>query len=122
MKKLLIAAVLLLLTFNSVSADLSFNSFSGDFSSYDPASSGIALSDIITVANYYGCKTWVKNECVECSVGYYFNKNGVCCEVPTLCKEFNRAEGLCITCYQGYEVCNSSCKLVAEPDTGCAKW
>ena len=121
MKKFAIAVVLLL-TLNSVSADLSFSSFNGDFSSFDPHSSGIPLSEIITVANYFGCRTWEKNVCVECSVGFYFNKKGVCCEVPSLCSKFNVAEGVCLSCYQGYEVRNASCKLTSDPDTGCSKW
>jgi hypothetical protein len=118
MSRLLIPITLLLL-FSTVHADLSFSSFTGDFSSYDPATSGIPLSDIITVANYYGCKTWVKNQCTECSQGYYFNKNGVCCEVPSLCSQFNRAEGICLACYQGYAVVNGSC-TVDQSNNGCA--
>ena len=55
--------VTLLLTISLVNSNLSFSSFNGDFNSFDAASSGIALSDIITVANHYGCKTWVKNLC-----------------------------------------------------------
>lgn len=122
MKKLVIALVLLLILHNIQSAELSFNSFSGDFSSYDPASSGIPLSDIITVVNYFGCKTWDKNVCIECSAGFYFNKKGVCCEVPSLCSKFNRAEGVCLDCYQGYKVIKGVCKLNSEADNGCTKW
>jgi hypothetical protein len=120
MRKLVIALTLLLL-FSSAYANLTFSSFSGDFSSYNPAASGIPLNDIVTVANYYGCKTWVKNLCTECSQGYYFNKNGVCCEAPPLCSQFNRAEGICLSCYQGYTVVDNCCVL-AEKDTGCATW
>ena len=115
----LVVALTLLLALSTVNANLSFNSFNGDFNSFDPATSGIALSDIITVANHYGCKTWVKNQCTECSQGWYFNKKGVCCEVPDLCSQFNRAEGICLDCYQGYTVVNNCCKLAAQ-DTGCA--
>jgi hypothetical protein len=58
-----VTVIALLLVWPSVQAELTFNSFSGDFSSYDPASSGISLEDIVTVANYFGCRTWVKNVC-----------------------------------------------------------
>lgn len=114
-------AITILLLVGSVSADLSFSSFTGDFNSYDPTATGIPLTDIITVANYYGCKTWDKDLCTQCSDGFYFNKNGVCCEVPTLCSQFNRAEGICLACYQGYTIVDNCCKL-AEQDTGCALW
>ena len=33
------------------------------------------------IDNYFGCKTWVDGLCTECSQGYLFNKNGVCCIV-----------------------------------------
>lgn len=68
-----------------VTANLSFDSFLGDFNSITAANSAIPLSDLITVGNYYGCKTWANNQCTECSKGFYFNKKEVCCEVPLLC-------------------------------------
>ena len=117
----IIIALTLLLALTTVNANLNYNSFNGDFSSFDAASSGIPLSDIITVANHYGCKTWQKNVCTECSQGWYFNKKGICCEVPALCSQFNRAEGICQSCYQGYTIVDNCCKL-ADQDTGCAEW
>lgn len=111
--------IALLLTLTLVSSDLSFNSFNGDFNSLTATNGAILLSDLITVANYYGCKTWVKNQCTECSKGFYFSQKGVCCEVPELCSQFNLAQGVCVSCYQGYSVVNSTCKLAAS-DTGCA--
>ena len=116
-----VIALTLLLVMTTVKADLSFSSFNGDFSSFDPASTGLSVSDLVTVANHYGCKTWVKNQCTECSQGWYFNKKGVCCEVPSLCSQFNRAEGICQACYQGYTIVDNCCKL-AEQDLGCAEW
>lgn len=56
-------AIVMLLTVSVVRSDLSFNSFNGDFSSLTASNGAIALSDLITVANYYGCKSWVKNQC-----------------------------------------------------------
>ena len=63
--KRLVITITILLALSSVNAQLSFNSFNGDFSSFNPATSGIAFSDIITVANHYGCKTWNKNQCTN---------------------------------------------------------
>ena len=42
------------------------------------------------VNNYFGCKTWEDGVCTECSDHYYFNKNGICCEVKPQCRVFNR--------------------------------
>jgi len=120
MKNLMVVIAFLLLC-SSVYGQLSFSSFNGDFSSFDPANSGIPLSDIITVANHFGCKTWVDGQCTECSQSYYFNKNGVCCEVPALCSQFNQAEGLCLACYQGYTVVDNHCELSSQ-NSGCSLW
>ena len=38
------------------------------------------------INNYFGCKTWVDGVCMECSNNFYFNENGVCCEVKEFCK------------------------------------
>ena len=31
------------------------------------------------IDNYFGCKTWTDGICAECSQGYVFNNNGICC-------------------------------------------
>jgi hypothetical protein len=113
--KLLISIILLLAI---VKSDISLTSFNGDFSSLDPS---IPMSDLVNIANYFGCKTWIKGTCKECSSGFWFNKKGVCCEVDTFCQNFNTAEGVCESCYQGYTVYNGSCAL-AKKDVGCALW
>lgn len=119
MKLFAIAFALLLV--GSLSEDLTLSSFNGDFSSFDAVSGQVPLSDLITVANYYGCRTWAKDQCLECSNGYSFNKNGVCCQISDLCSQFNKAEGVCQACYQGYAIVNGTCQLAAK-DNGCAKW
>jgi hypothetical protein len=62
-----------------VHADLSFASFNGDFSSNTNSNAALPLSALITVANYYGCKTWVKQQCTECAPRFFFSNKGVCC-------------------------------------------
>ena len=119
--KLFAIAFALLLVVSLSDGDLTLSSFNGDFSSLDAVSGQVPLSDLITVANYYGCKTWAKDQCLECSNGYSFNKNGVCCQISDLCSQFNKAEGVCQACYQGYAIVNGSCQLAAQ-DSGCAKW
>ena len=34
---------------------------------------------LMELNNYFGCRVWSGNSCIECSERYYFNKNGVCC-------------------------------------------
>ena len=75
--------------------------------------------------NYFGCKTWEDGVCTECSERYYFNKNGVCCEVKPECNVFNKAEGICEACYQGWEIVDGKCvpiDLVNSDQKGCKAW
>lgn len=60
------------------------------------------LSDPALLAqlnNYFGCRVWSGDACIECSERYYFNKNGICCKVQGTCQQFNLQEGICERCY-----------------------
>jgi len=75
--------------------------------------------------NYFGCKVWSEDSCLQCSDRFFFNKNGVCCEVQGTCQQFNSKEGVCERCYEGYIVENGKCVKQdnATPDhLGCALW
>ena len=86
------------------------------------------LSDpalLVQLNNYFGCKVWSDDSCIECSDRYYFNKNGVCCEVQGTCQQFNLQEGICEKCYEGYNVVNGRCERVDVNQValaGCAIW
>lgn len=41
------------------------------------------------------------NQCILCAVNYYLS-NGICRQVNPLCKTYNRDNGNCLSCYQGY--------------------
>jgi hypothetical protein len=41
------------------------------------------------------------NQCVLCAINYYLF-NGVCKQVNPLCRTYNRDNGNCLSCYQGY--------------------
>lgn len=79
-----------------------------------------------TIDNYFGCKTWQNGNCLECSHGYIFNNNGVCCLIDRNCEIFNIAVGVCERCYTGFHVdANGTCTLRALSDpslVGCAEW
>ena len=50
----------------------------------------LANTELMKVLNnYFGCKTWSDGVCVECSARYYFNNEGICCEVKPQCRVFN---------------------------------
>jgi proprotein convertase subtilisin/kexin type 5 len=119
---LVILSVLLLLTF-SQTVNLS--------QIYTPetlATLGPEYNDpnfIKLIDNYFGCKTWTDGNCAECSSGYVFNKNGVCCVVDQHCQQFNSDVGICENCYTGYSVsANGSCVVTASSpaNNGCTQW
>jgi len=75
--------------------------------------------------NYFGCKVWSEDSCLQCSDRYYFNKNGICCEVQGTCEQFNTKEGICEKCYEGYSVVDGKCAKVDKStsnNVGCAQW
>jgi hypothetical protein len=75
--------------------------------------------------NYFGCRVWNADSCIECSQGYYFNNHGVCCQVDQYCLQFNLAQGICEQCYEGYSVVNGKCQTVnatSAANIGCALW
>lgn len=119
MKAFTLALTLLLLA--TVHSNLTLTTYNGDFNSLDPNIGSISLADEVNVVNYYGCKTWKGQVCIECSSGYHFNNIGVCCQISDLCSQFNVAQGVCQACYQGYGIVNGTCQLAAE-DNGCALW
>lgn len=75
--------------------------------------------------NYFGCKVWSQDSCLECSDRFFFNKNGVCCEVQGTCQQFNTQQGICEKCYAGYTVVDGKCQKVdttTSENIGCAVW
>lgn len=77
------------------------------------------------IDNYFGCKTWTDGVCTECSQGYVFNNNGICCSIDAHCQQYNSAVGICENCYEGYIVSNNGSCLAAPADStrqGCANW
>ena len=76
------------------------------------------------INNYFGCKTWKDGACLECSFGYIFNNNGVCCKIDQNCEVFNRNVGVCEQCYNGFHVdANGTCAVTLSTDpafSGCA--
>ena len=54
---------------------------------------------LTTLNNYFGCKVWSSDVCLQCSDRYYFNSKGICCEVEGTCQQFNTQQGICEQCY-----------------------
>ena len=80
---------------------------------------------LTTLNNYFGCKVWSNDACLQCSDRYYFNSKGVCCEVQGTCQQFNSQQGICEKCYEGYSVVDGKCVGVdtVKPDNiRCAVW
>lgn len=75
-----------------------------------------------------GCKIWdwPNQVCLSCSANFAFNQNNACVPVSDQCKEHD-AQGLCTSCYFGYDLQAGSCILSPSnnrrpSDLGCADW
>ena len=72
-----------------------------------------------------GCKVWEGAVCLECSLRWVFNAQGVCIPVSDICRTWDN-NGQCLTCYQGFNLQNGQCEFVpntqSPPDRGCAEW
>lgn len=40
---------------------------------------------ITQLNNYFGCKVWDQDSCLQCSKGFSFSKNGICCKIQGTC-------------------------------------
>lgn len=75
-----------------------------------------------------GCKLWDwdTQTCLACSKDFVFNQNKVCVPVSDFCKESD-ANGLCTSCFKGYDLSSGSC-LVSPSNNqvsailGCKSW
>jgi hypothetical protein len=69
-----------------------------------------------------GCKKWdfINAKCVECSLYWVFNTDGLCVPVNDQCRTYDD-KGACTNCYKGYEINNGSCIKSTSPsiDLGC---
>jgi len=75
-----------------------------------------------------GCGNWDWNNqvCISCSKGFTFNAQKVCVAVSDQCKAYN-TDGLCNSCFKGYDLVNGSCIFSASnnakpSDLGCGNW
>lgn len=55
------------------------------------------------------CSRWTSSGCAACAPWSYPNSNNVCVLVNPLCRSFNNVNGLCLSCYNGYNLNNGSC-------------
>lgn len=70
------------------------------------------------------CAKFDENVCVQCAFRSYLNDQGVCTQVDSYCKTWDEKDGMCLTCYRGYDLMNGKCNWSTEnvgppPDTGC---
>ena len=73
------------------------------------------------------CKTWNGQICSECAERTFFNKDGICLPVSSLCNTFDKETGNCLTCFKGYDAVEGNCvdspSNTAHPaDLGCGLW
>lgn len=64
----------------------------------------------VTVAN---CRTVQNGICQSCSTGYYRAANNTCQQISPLCATADQNSGMCLSCYNGYQLQNGVCSLSA---------
>lgn len=76
-----------------------------------------------------GCRiwNWTAGVCNECSFNWYVDANGRCAEVSTYCQSHDASNGVCLSCYRGYDLINGTCvyssaNTAAPSDLGCRTW
>jgi expansin (peptidoglycan-binding protein) len=95
------------------------------YTGYNLVSGACVLAPIQQVSDV-GCATWNWNKqvCLACSSNWVFNSKGVCVPVSDQCNTFDK-NGVCISCYVGYNLNNGKCVLAPVQqvsDVGCATW
>ena len=79
------------------------------------------------VAGNPNCKVWNNEVCEECAFRHWFDANGICQAVANQCNTWDNADGLCLSCYQGYDLVNGACEFSPSntqgpADLGCKAW
>lgn len=96
------------------------------YSGYQICESGCIMSESCAPSGTYdpNCRNTTNGICQQCSIGYYFNQNGICTQVNPFCKTSNN-QGDCLSCYAGYGLSNRNCNVLPNPSDSnpyCTKW
>ncbi len=99
------------------------------YKGYALANGACALDSSVpaAVTNNPHCKTWKDSECQECANRAFFDANRVCQLVNDQCWTWDPQDGLCLTCYKGYDLQNGGCVFSSSntapvADPGCKTW
>jgi len=63
------------------------------------------------------CNTFNGSACAKCSSGFFLNAQGKCQNVNPACKTYDNGNGLCTSCFSGYEVQNGNCAVSLNANT-----
>ncbi len=53
----------------------------------------------------------ISSICVNCSDGYFIGSTGLCTQVDPYCKSYNKTNGACLSCYDGFTLTGTKCLL-----------
>ena len=71
------------------------------------------------------CAQWKDRVCLKCAPRAYFDQSGVCVGVSDYCNTWDQYEGVCLTCYKGYNLNSGVCApapIAGPKDLGCKRW
>jgi len=73
------------------------------------------------------CKKWNGDVCLQCADRAYFKPDGICYSVSDNCNTWDRLDGICVSCFKGFDLINGTCDVsssntAAPLDLGCKIW
>lgn len=73
------------------------------------------------------CHQWNGSVCLSCATRSFFDANRICQLVNDHCWTFDPLNGVCLTCYKGYDLVDNICVYspsnnAAVTDPGCGIW
>lgn len=73
------------------------------------------------------CHQWNGTVCLSCATRSYFDAKQICQPVSDYCWTFDPLNGVCLTCFKGYDLVNNTCvyspsNTAAVTDPGCGIW
>ena len=85
--------------------------------------SSTCLASQVQITDQY-CKTWNRTVCTECSFGAFFLANKTCAVANPLCKTFDKSNGICLSCYDSFELKGEDCvkSTLTVSDINCAEF
>lgn len=95
----------------------------GNCNGCQPGYTLVAGGSCVSAVSVANCRVVTANGCRECSSGYWLNGQ-TCQQVSNQCATFNSLNGFCTSCYQGYQLDQTTgqCSPAQNRDRNCQQF